>query len=131
MNSQIHLSNLAQNTSKKSNKKYKNIVVENDDDRSKKCESENSHFSQISSTEPQGEPELQQFCRLSSLNSEECSSATAIDVSIKNTNEKKPKEGNQIKDKDMALLVFNPCIMVFSPLFNVIMLTLTILTRKN
>ncbi len=29
------------------------------------------------------------------------------------------------------MLVFNPCIMVFSPLFNVITLTLTILTRKN
>jgi hypothetical protein len=29
------------------------------------------------------------------------------------------------------MLVFNPCIMVFSPLFNIIMLTLTILTRKH
>ncbi len=47
---------------KKSNKKYKNVVVEDDDDRSKSCKSENSHFSQISSNEPQGEPELQQFC---------------------------------------------------------------------
>jgi hypothetical protein len=60
------------------------------------------------------------------LNSEESSSAIAIDHSIKNTNEKIPKEDNQIKGKDMAMLVFNPCIMVFSPLFNVIMLTLTI-----
>ncbi len=51
-----------QNTSKKSNKKYKNVVVEDDDDRSKSRKSENSRFSQISSTEPQGEPELQQFC---------------------------------------------------------------------
>ncbi len=58
-------------------------MVEDDYDRSKSCESENSRFSQISSTEPQGEPELQQFFQLSSLNSEECSSATAIDVSIK------------------------------------------------
>jgi hypothetical protein len=41
---------------------YKNVVVEDDDDRSKGCESENSRFSQISSTEPQGEPKLQQFC---------------------------------------------------------------------
>ncbi len=47
---------------KKSNKTHKNVVVEDDDDRSKSCKSENCHFSQISSTEPQGEPELQQFC---------------------------------------------------------------------
>ncbi len=58
-------------------------MVKDDDDRSKSCKSENSRLSQISSTELQGEPELQQFCQLSSLNSEECSSATAIDVSIK------------------------------------------------
>jgi hypothetical protein len=75
----------------KSNKKFKNVVVEDDYDRSKSCESENSCFSQISSTEPQGKPELQQFCRLSSLNSEECSSATAIDVSIKKHKQTKTK----------------------------------------
>ncbi len=91
MNSQIHLSNLAQSTSKKSNRKYKNVADEDDDDRSKSCESENSHFSQISSTEPQGETELHQFCLLPSLNSEECSSATAIDVSIKKHKWKKTK----------------------------------------
>jgi hypothetical protein len=68
---QIHPSNLAQNTSKKSNKMYKNVAVEDDDDRSESCKSENSCFSQISLTEPQGEPELQQFSQLSSLNSEE------------------------------------------------------------
>jgi hypothetical protein len=38
--------------------------------------------------EPQGQPELLQFSQLSTLNSEECSSATAIDLSIKNTNKK-------------------------------------------
>jgi hypothetical protein len=106
-------------------------MVEHDDDRSESCESDNSRFSKISSIKPQGAPEIQQFCQLSSLNSEECSSATAIDVSIKKHKQKKPKEGNQTEDKDMATLVFNPCIMVFLPLFNVIMLTLTILTRKN
>jgi hypothetical protein len=42
------------------------------------------------------------------LNSEECSSATAIDVSIKKHKQTKPKEGDQIEDKDMAMLVFNP-----------------------
>ncbi len=62
MNSQIHLSNLAQNTSKKNNKKYKNVLVEDDDDRIESCESDNSCFSQISSIKPQGELELQQFC---------------------------------------------------------------------
>ncbi len=49
----------------------------------------------------------------------------------RNTNEKKLKEGDQIEGKNMAMLVFNPCIMVFSPLFNVIMLTLTILRREH
>ena len=52
-------------------------------------------------------------------------------VSIKKHKQTKPKEGDQIEDKDMAMLVFNPCIMFFSPLFNVIVLTLTILTRKQ
>ncbi len=66
-------------------------MVEDDDDKSESCESDNSHFSKISSIEPQGEPELQQFCRLSSLNSEECSSATAIDVSIKKHKQTKNK----------------------------------------
>jgi hypothetical protein len=46
---------------KKSNKKFKNVAVEDDDDRSESCESKNSRFSQISSSEPQSEPELQQF----------------------------------------------------------------------
>ena len=50
-----------QNTSKKSNKKFRIVVVEDDDDRSESCESDNSHFSQIFSIEPQGEPELLQF----------------------------------------------------------------------
>ncbi len=38
-----------------------NVAVEDDDDRSESWESDNSHFSQISSIEPQGEPELLQF----------------------------------------------------------------------
>jgi hypothetical protein len=46
-------------------------------------------------------------------------------------NEKKPKEDNQSKGKDMAMFVFNHCIMVFSPFFNIIlMLPLTMLTRR-
>ncbi len=44
---------------KKSNKKYQNVLVEDDDDRSESCESDNSRFSQISSIKPQGELELQ------------------------------------------------------------------------
>jgi hypothetical protein len=78
------------NTSKK-NKKFRIVAIENDDDRSESCESDNSCFSQISSIEPQGEPELQQFSQLSSLNNEECSSATAIDVSIKKHKQTKTK----------------------------------------
>ena len=76
---------------KKSNKKFRIVAIENDDDRSKSCESDNSCFSQISSIEPQGEPELLQFSRLSSLNSEECSSTTAIDPSIKKHKQTKSK----------------------------------------
>ncbi len=52
----------AKHIKKKSNKKYKHVVVEDDDDRSENCESDNSPFSQISSIKPQGELELQQFC---------------------------------------------------------------------
>jgi hypothetical protein len=120
-NSSVKLS--AKHIKKKSNNKFKNVAVEEDDDRSESCESGNSHFSLISSTEPQGEPELLQFSWLSSLNSEECSSATVIDVSI--------KKHKRIEGKDMAMLVFNPCIIIFSQLFNVIMVTLTILTRRH
>jgi hypothetical protein len=58
------------------------------------------------------------------------SSATAIDHPLKKQKQKIQKEDNQIVGKDMAMLVFNPCIMVFSPLFNLIMLPLTILTRR-
>jgi hypothetical protein len=52
-----------QNTSKiKSNKKFRIVAIEeDDDDRSESCQSDNSPFSQISSIEPQGEPELLQF----------------------------------------------------------------------
>ncbi len=90
---QIHPSNLPGNTWKKSNKKFRIADVEDDDDRSESCKSDNSHFSQTSSIEPQGQPELWQFSWLSTLNSEESSSATAIDLSIKK-HKKKPKEGD-------------------------------------
>ncbi len=66
-------------------------TIEDDDDRSESCKSDNSRFSQISSIEPQAEPELLQFSQLSTFNSEECSSTTAIDLSIKNTNKQKTK----------------------------------------
>jgi hypothetical protein len=112
-------------------KKFRIAAVEDDDDSGENCKSDNSRFSQTSSIEPRGDPILLQFSGSSLLNSKESSSASVIDPSIKNKNKKKPKEGNQIEDKDMAMLVFNPCIMVFLPLFNVILLTLTILTRKN
>jgi hypothetical protein len=66
-----------------SNKKFRIVAVEDDDDGIESCESDNSHFSQISSIKPQGEPDLLQFTQLTSLNCEECSSATAINQSIK------------------------------------------------
>jgi hypothetical protein len=67
----------------KSNKKFRIVAIEDDNDRSESCESDNSPLSQISSIKPQSEPELLQFSQFSSLNSEECSLATAIDLSIK------------------------------------------------
>ncbi len=66
---------------RKSNKKVRTVAIEEDDDRSESCESDNNCFTQISSIEQQGEPELLQFSQLSSLNSEECFSATAINQS--------------------------------------------------
>jgi hypothetical protein len=68
---------------KKSSKKFRIAAVENDDDSSESCMSDNSCFSKTSSIEPQGGPELLQFSGSSSLNSRESSPATAIDLSIK------------------------------------------------
>ena len=51
----------------------------------------------------QPEDALPQIFQLPSLNSDECSSAIAIDVSRKKRNEKKPKQSNQIKDKDTTI----------------------------
>jgi hypothetical protein len=109
MNHQIHPSNLCETHHKKSKKKFRIAIVEDVDDRSESLVSDNSRFSQTLLIKQQGEPELPE---------------------IKNTNKQKPKEDNQSKGKDMAMLVFNPCIMVFSQLFNIIMLPLTILTRR-
>jgi hypothetical protein len=75
-----------------SNKKFRIAAVEDDDDRSESCKSDNSHFSQTSSIKPQGDPELLQFAGSPSLKSKESSSATAIDLSIKNTNKKNQKK---------------------------------------
>ncbi len=67
------------------NKKNKNVVVEDDDDRSR--------FSQLSTTMLQPEDALAQISRLPSLNNDECSSAIAIDVS------RKKKKWKNIKTK--------------------------------
>jgi hypothetical protein len=67
---------------KKSTKKFRIAAVEDNDDSSESCKSDNSRFSQTSSIKPQGDPKLIQFSGSSLLNSKE-SSATAIDVSIK------------------------------------------------
>jgi hypothetical protein len=109
--------------------KFTIVVDEDFDDRSESCESDISHFSQTSLIEQQDEPELPKFSQSSSLNNEESSSATAIDHPLKNQKQK-TKEDDQIVSKDMAMLVFKLCIMVFSPLFNFIMLPLIILTRR-
>jgi hypothetical protein len=83
---------------KKTNKKFRIAAVEDFDDRSESCESDNIRFSQTSSIEQQGEPELKQFSQLSSLNSEESSSA-AIDHSIKKQKNKKQKKTIRSKAK--------------------------------
>ncbi len=68
---------------------FRVAAVEDDDDSSERCMSDNSHFSQTSSIKPQGDPELLQFSGSSSLNSKESSPATAIDLSIKKDKKKK------------------------------------------
>ncbi len=70
---------------------FRIAAVEDDDDSSESCKSDNSCFSQTSSIEPQGDPKLLQFCRSSSLNSKESSSASAIDPSIKKHKQTKTK----------------------------------------
>jgi hypothetical protein len=67
----------------KSNKKFRIAAVEDDDDSSESCKSDNSPFSQTSSIKPQGDPKLLHLSGLSLLNSKESSSASAIDPSIK------------------------------------------------
>jgi hypothetical protein len=65
------------------------------------------------------------------LNNEKSSLATAIDQPSKKLKPiKTKKEDNQNIGKDTLMLVFDPCIMVFSLLFDVIMLLLTILNRR-
>jgi hypothetical protein len=48
-------------TQNKSNKNFRIVDVEDVDDRSESCKSDNSCFSQTSSIELQGQPELLQF----------------------------------------------------------------------
>ncbi len=61
MITQIHPSNLAWNTSKKIKQTFRIAAVEDDDDSSESCKSDNSRFSQTSSIELQGDPKLLQF----------------------------------------------------------------------
>jgi hypothetical protein len=84
---------------KKSNKKFRIAAVEDDDDSIESYKSDNSHFSQTSPIELQGDPKLPQFSGSSLLNSKESSSASAIDQSIKNTKEKKQKKAIRSKTK--------------------------------
>jgi hypothetical protein len=84
---------------KKPNKKFRIADVEDDDDRSESCKSDNSHFSQTSSIEPQGDPKLVQFSGSSSLNSMQSFLATAIDLSIKTNKQKNQKKAIRLKAK--------------------------------
>jgi hypothetical protein len=43
---------------------------------------------------------------------------------------KKAEDIDQHVGKELSMLVFNPCIVVFLPLFGVIMLPLTIMHRR-
>ncbi len=52
---------LSKKNIKKSKKKFRIVAVEDVDDISESCKSDNSHFSQTSSIKQQGEPELLQF----------------------------------------------------------------------
>jgi hypothetical protein len=49
----------------------------------------------------------------------------------KNENKNKTEDHVQCGGKEISMLVFNPCIMVFLPLFGVIMLCLTIMNRRQ
>ncbi len=52
---------------------------------------------------PQPEAELPQISQLPSLNSDEESSAIAIDESRKKKKQKKPNQSDQIEDKDTTI----------------------------
>jgi hypothetical protein len=84
------------NTYKKSNKKNKNSVEDDDD---------GSCFSQLSTIMPQPEAELPQISRLPSLNSDECSSAIAIDVSRKKKKKKAVRSRTMTPQYRYSLLV--------------------------
>jgi hypothetical protein len=90
----------------KSKKKFTIPFDEDSENRSECYESGNSCFSQTSLRE------------------------TAIDQPSKKKKMKKTKRNDLNIGKDMLMMVFNPCTMVFSPLVDVIMLLLTILNRR-
>ena len=119
------VSNDAKHMKKITNKMTKNDVVEDEDD------DDGSHFSHISSTMLQSEAKSPHISQLSSFNSYIQCSAGVVDETKTNKKQKNAKQSNQMKNTDITIQMFTPCIMVFSLLFNVTIPSLIIQTRKN
>ena len=103
----------------------KNVVVKDEDD------DDGSHFSQLSSTMLQSEAKSPHISQLSSFNSYIQCSAGVVDETKTNKKQKNAKQSNQMKNTDITIQMFTPCIMVFSLFFNVTIPSLIIQTRKN
>jgi hypothetical protein len=98
---------------KKKNKMTKNVVFEDEED------DDSSHFSQLSSTMLQSEAKSPHTSQLSSFNSYIQCSAVVIDETKTNKKQKNAKQSNQMKNTDITIQMFTPCIMVFSLFFKV------------
>ncbi len=103
-----------------------NVVVQDEDD------DDGSHFSQLSSTMLQSEPKSPHISQLSSFHSYiQCSAGVVDETNTNKKNKKNAKQSNQMKNTDITIQIFTPCIMVFSLFFNVTIPSLIIQTRKN
>ncbi len=70
------------------------------------------------------------FSRSFLLDNKNSSSATAIDQPSKEPKQNKTEDYHQYGGKELSIMVFNPCIMVFLPLFGITMLRPTNMNRK-
>ncbi len=116
---------MMQNTWKKRDKTTKKVVVEDEEDDA------SSHFSQLSSIMLQSKGKSPHISQLSSFNSYIQCSAGVVDETKTNKIQKNAKRSNQVKNTDITIQMFTPCIMVFSLFFNVTISSLIIQTRKN